>query len=252
MQVVPGHTYYRKANFHATVKKVTKVDDGIVHFEVVYGSHQIMRRSRSGTQPLNRFCQWATGELPADYDFHRLDGAKINPTYILHDSVGNQLVRASERQIGRWQKMGFDIIAEDRQYRLRDHETEKRLRALWHQQPDQNRYFLSIRNEKCCVCGKDYGLTRHHVLPQRHKQKLPQWIKKWLSNVLFTCWDCHLAYETQCGTEPVAYNPDDPEGYVQAWEAHFRKTMQPKFIPEGWHLCWSDVAPNPFKPGCKP
>ena len=38
MQVAPGHIYYRKANFHATVRRVTKVDDGIVHFEIVYGA----------------------------------------------------------------------------------------------------------------------------------------------------------------------------------------------------------------------
>jgi hypothetical protein len=187
MQVVSGHAYYRKTNFHATVKRVVKVDDGIVHFEIVYGTRQTIRRSRSGTQPLARFRQWATCEIPPDYDFHRLDGAKIEPTYIVHDSAGKPLVRASERQIGRWQKMGLDIVEEDHQFRVRDCEAEEKLREIWRQQPDQNRFFLSVRNEKCCVCGKDHGLTRHHVLPQRHKKKLPLWLRKWLSNILFTC-----------------------------------------------------------------
>ena len=104
--------------------------------------------------------------------------------------------------------------------------TEKKLAELYdgHLGP----FFLEVKNDHCVVCGKDHGLTRHHVVPKRHKRKLPLEVRKQLSNVLFVCLDCHDRYEArQLVSESL-----DP--FV--WKDHFVATMEPAFLPKGWDI----------------
>ena len=79
------------------------------------------------------------------------------------------------------------------------------------------------------------NLTRHHVVPQRHKKNLPEEIRCCMSNVLFVCDSCHQDYERISEQEPLD-KIKDPVAIVYAWRDHFINTMQPRFLPEGWDI----------------
>lgn len=58
-------------------------------------------------------------------------------------------------------------------------------------------YYLQDRENKCCCCGTDQNLTKHHVVPHCYRKCLPYEIKD--SNyydVLPLCFSCHMRYES--------------------------------------------------------
>ena len=89
----------------------------------------------------------------------------------------------------------------------------------------------------CVCCGRSDRLSRHHVVPKRHKRKVPLPWRNCLSNVLFVCLECHEKYEQ---TPEPAPDATDWRKYVYAWKDHFIRVMQPKFLPKGWDIV------NPF------
>lgn len=57
-------------------------------------------------------------------------------------------------------------------------------------------YYLQDRENKCCSCGSNEKLTKHHVVPYCYRREFPENIKN--SNyydVLPLCVDCHTIYE---------------------------------------------------------
>ena len=59
-----------------------------------------------------------------------------------------------------------------------------------------NQFFLAVKNDACVCCGRGDRLSRHHVVPKRHKKKVPMPWRNCLSNLaLFVCLDCHEKYE---------------------------------------------------------
>jgi len=57
-------------------------------------------------------------------------------------------------------------------------------------------FYLQDRENKCCVCGKEHDLTKHHVVPYCYRRYMPVYIKENnYFDVLPVCVDCHSEYE---------------------------------------------------------
>lgn len=57
-------------------------------------------------------------------------------------------------------------------------------------------YYLSVKQNKCVVCGSDKELTRHHVIPKCYRKYFPEEMKSHSSyDVLPLCCKCHSKYE---------------------------------------------------------
>jgi hypothetical protein len=95
-------------------------------------------------------------------------------------------------------------------------------------------FFMEVKNDRCAVCGATTDLTRHHIVPKRHKRKLPQPWRSCLSNVLFVCSTCHRKYEES--PEPDVILTADWQAYARAWKSHFLTVLNPQFIPAGWDI----------------
>jgi hypothetical protein len=112
-----------------------------------------------------------------------------------------------------------------------DATTEKTLAELYLGEFSQ--FFLAVKNDACVCCGRGNRLSRHHVVPKRHKRKVPLPWRNCLSNVLFVCLDCHEKYEQTPEPDPEVADWRD---YVYAWKDHFTRVMQPRFLPAGWDI----------------
>lgn len=228
-----GIYYYRKIDFIATVRLVLSIENGVVEYLHIY--HPRFPEKAPGRCGVSRFRKWVTGQVPdeiiASGKWAELSGATIHATYVVLNRRGESLLRCSERRAKFYLKKGYASEVADHTLQFNDDITEKTLRKLYGDKLD-NPFFMEKKNERCCVCGASKILTRHHIVPQRVKAKLPLEIRRRLSNVLFTCAGCHANYERL--PEPVLTN--DPEEYVLGWEQHFLETMHPKFLPSGWKL----------------
>lgn len=59
-----------------------------------------------------------------------------------------------------------------------------------------NQFYLSSKQNICCVCGKKKDLTKHHCVPRFYRKHLPDNIKNHNSHdVLLLCSECHHKYE---------------------------------------------------------
>ena len=57
-------------------------------------------------------------------------------------------------------------------------------------------YYLQDRENKCCVCGSEKELSRHHVVPYCYRKHMPNSIKdNNFFDILPLCCDCHNKYE---------------------------------------------------------
>ena len=62
---------------------------------------------------------------------------------------------------------------------------------------DENDIFMTTPKERCCVvCGIDYNLTRHHVVPREFRRHFPDKFKESNAHdILFVCDKHHEQYE---------------------------------------------------------
>ena len=218
-----GKKYYHKRGVCGAVRQVLAVRDGRVDYRVLHGP--AMKRNACNTCSMKNFAQWADGEFEGE-DYHRLDGAKLHGTYIVQNVAGAPIFRCSARRGCFYLKKGYAVQVDDGTLRFIDDTTEKKLAHLY--DGKLSPFFMEVKNDRCVVCGKDHNLTRHHVVPQRHKRKLPLEVRQRISNILFICMECHHLYESQQLTS------DSLDPYV--WKNHFVETMKPKFLPKGWDI----------------
>lgn len=58
-------------------------------------------------------------------------------------------------------------------------------------------YYLSDKENKCVVCGKEDEINKHHVVPRVYRRQMPDRYKNRTSHdVVVLCLDCHAKYET--------------------------------------------------------
>jgi hypothetical protein len=226
MEIEVGKKYYRKRSVCGTVRQVLGICDTRVDYRVLHGP--ALERKPFNSCGLHHFKQWADGEFIGD-DYRRLDGAMLHRTYIVQNVAGEPIFRCGLRRKRFYLKKGFAIQLDDDTLRFIDDTTERKLKELYAE--GLSPFFMEVKNDRCVVCGKDHNLTRHHVVPQRHKRKIPIEMRRRISNILFVCVECHHHYETQ----QLVSDSIDP--YVS--RDHFVETMNPQFMPVGWDIVLS-------------
>lgn len=227
--VEPGQVWLRKRASAAIVRRVRSVADGIVQYEVLHGPASLRRRPL-GSCRQRSFVQHAQ-QIEAQPDYSHLDGAKQFETFLVLSTQGQPLLRCSQKRADLYLHKGFARRVEDGVLQFTDATTERTLAELYLGEFSQ--FFLAVKNDACVCCGRGNRLSRHHVVPKRHKRRVPLPWRNCLSNVLFVCLDCHERYEQTPEPQPDA---TDWQQYVRAWKEHFVRVMQPRFLPQGWDI----------------
>jgi hypothetical protein len=73
-------------------------------------------------------------------------------------------------------------------------------------------FYLQRRENKCCVCGGEDKLSKHHVVPYKYRKALPCSAKTH-HDVLPICVECHRRYERDyvpAISEKLAFEHDAP------------------------------------------
>jgi 5-methylcytosine-specific restriction endonuclease McrA len=226
-----GQVYARRRNGKAEVVRVIAVDDEWAEFHFLHGP---MRSMRAGTGRCKAKNFTATGWALTDErdDYTHLDGATRFSTYVVLDTKGEPILRCSAKRAAFYLRKGFAREQSPGVLQFIDPQTEERLKVLY--LGGFTEFFMEVKNDRCCVCGATCDLTRHHVVPKRHKRKLPQPWRSCLSNVLFVCGACHRKYEE--APEPEVPLASDWQAYARAWKAHFFAVLEPRFVPAGWDI----------------
>ncbi len=222
MALEVGKKYYHKRSTRGTVRQITSITD-TVQYDVLYGP--ALKRHPKGSCNRRQFERWVDGVFEGE-DYSRLDGAILQKTYIVLNISGKPLFRCSHKRLQFYIRKDYVKQVNEDTYQFTNDVTENKLNELYNGQFSE--FFMAVKNDRCCVCGKDHDLTRHHVVPQRHKKNLPLELRTRLSNILFICNPCHKAYEDQ------QLNSDSTDPYV--WKNHFIEIMQPQFMPAGWDI----------------
>jgi hypothetical protein len=224
-----GKIYYRKGRSgHALVIRVVSVAEW-VEYQILHGPRRA-RVAGSGRCKTKNFLGWEeTGERE---DYTHLDGCKIFPTFLVLDTQGTPILRCSEQRADFYLRKAYARLVREGVLQFTDDQTENRLRELYRGQFSE--FFMAVKNDRCVCCGTATNLTRHHVLPRRHKKKIPQPWRGCLSNVLFLCWACHQRYEDTLEPDPEC--DGDWQAYARRWKQHFLDALHPQHMPAGWDI----------------
>lgn len=219
-----GRCYYKKRGVRASVRKVLRIEDNIVHYEVLHGPQK--NKQQFNHCSLRSFRQWSSGEIKEKDNYQYLDGAILWRTFIVQNTKGEPILRCSDRRAKFYLRKGYATVIDEDTLRFTNDQTENKLKKLYGE--DLSPFFLAVKNDRCCVCGATEVLTRHHVVPQRFKRQIPLKQRASLSNILFVCWPCHAKYEGI----PFYGDVSDP----LAWRDHFIESMKPQYMPDGWEI----------------
>jgi hypothetical protein len=224
-----GKTYYRRGKSgQALVVRVLSVSEW-VEYRVVHGPRRAVAAG-TGRCKARNFAGWEQVEEREDYS--HLEGCKRFATVLMLDTRGEPLLRCSQKRAGFYLRKGFARPIGEGVLQFTDDQTERRLRELY--DGSFSEFFMAVKNDRCVCCGETNDLSRHHVIPRRHKKKLPLPWRQCLSNVLFLCRACHERYEATPEPNPV-YGGDWQE-YARRWKEHFLDTLAPRHLPAGWDI----------------
>jgi len=223
--------YTRSRCGKAEVVRVVVLAGEWVEFRYLHGSGRAMRAG-VGRCKVKNFA--AAGWKPTDEreDYSHLDGATRFATYQVLDTHGEPILRCSAKRAAFYLRKKLVREVSSGVLQFTDPQTEDRLRELY--LGEFSEFFLAVKNDRCVSCGATADLTRHHVLPKRHKKNVPHPWRSCLSNVLFVCGSCHRKYEET--PEPEIAVTDDWQAYVCAWRDHFFNVLKPKCVPAGWDI----------------
>ena len=226
-----GRVYARRRSGKAEVIRVTAVADGWAEFRYLHGPARAMRAGAGRCKARNfTVAGWAPTDERDDYT--HLDGAAKFATFQVLDTRGEPLLRCSAKRAAFYLRKGYARATAPGVLQFTDPQTEERLRTLY--LGEFSAFFLAVKNDRCVSCGATADLTRHHVVPKRHKRNVPRRWRSCLSNVLFVCGPCHRKYED--APEPDVPPGDDWQAYARAWRDHFFAVLNPQFAPVGWDI----------------
>lgn len=229
--IKPGLCYTNsKKKQQILVRKVISIIDGKVNYQFLTGvllKHGIKNNSSS----LKSFANWATSEIEELDDYSHLMGFAIQKNYIILNVAGEPFLKCQEKKVNFY--LGKNLlkwINEDTLQFTTDEIEKKLFRVHKGKIPE---YFMTDKNECCVVCGGTTYMTKHHVIPRKDLKYYPEEVKTNLSNLLAVCRKCHDEYERiKEGFEVSEYILES----ALKWMNHFIKSMQPKFLPQGWHV----------------
>ena len=233
--------YWHKDGGNASVRKILSIRDRRVNYERLWGT-ALKKLGKFGSCSKSSFANWIHGEVQELDNFEILDGAKLFPSYLCLNTKGEEIFRCSSKRANQYIARNFAKVVSPYVLQFNNDQTEDTLKEIYGDLKEFP-FFMHVKNDKCVCCGKTHNLTRHHIVPKRHKKKLPPAISKCMSNVLFVCFECHMAYEQHSITEPNS-GITDPIQICIAWKDHFIKVMQPKFMPIGWDIFSIDPIKN--------
>jgi hypothetical protein len=230
MSAEVGRVYFRRRKGKAEVIRVVAWADGWVEFHYLHGSDRALREA-SGRCKAKNFA--ASGWQPTEErdDYAHLDGAVQFATFEVRDTTGTPILRCSAKRAAFYLRKGYAKEVAPGVLQFTDPQTEERLRKLYLGRFSE--FFLAVKNDRCVACGATVGLTRHHVVPRRHKRRIPEPWRSCLSNVLFVCVACHTRYEESPEPDP---DPTDWRRYAETWRDHFLRVLEPKHMPDGWDI----------------
>jgi hypothetical protein len=224
-----GKTYHRRGKAgHALVVRVLSVGEW-VEYEVIHGPKRALAL-RTGRCKARNFAAWEPIKERDDYS--HLDGCKLQATFVVLDTGGTPILRCSQKRARFYLKKGLVRPAGEGTLQFVDDQTERRLRDLY--SDSFSEFFMAVKNDRCVCCGTASNLTRHHVIPRRHRKKVPLPWRRCLSNVLFVCTSCHTRYEAT--PEPDPEFAGDWQDYARRWRQHFLDTLRPQHMPAGWDI----------------
>jgi hypothetical protein len=226
-----GRVYARRRSGKAEVVRVTALADGWADLRYLHGPARAMRIG-TGRCKVKNFPAAGWEPVAERADYSDLDGAGRHDTVLVLDTAGEPILRCSHKRAAFYRRKVLAVDAGPGVLRFTDPQTEQRLRDLY--PVAFSAFFLAVKNDRCVACGATADLTRHHVVPQRHKENVPRPWRSCLSNVLFVCTACHRRYEET--PEPGPTVTDDWQGYVRAWRDHFVRVLAPRFLPDGWDI----------------
>jgi hypothetical protein len=227
--VEPGQVWRRKRGSAALVRRVRAVVGEVVHYEVLHGP-AALRRHPLGSCRLRSFVRHSR-RIEEQDNYSHLDGADLHDTFLVLSTAGEPLLRCSQKRARFYLRKGHAREVSDRVLQFTEGRTEATLSVLYRGQFSE--FFLAVKNDRCVCCGATGPLSRHHVVPKRHKRKVPLPWRNCLSNVLFVCLACHEKYER---TPEPDLDACDWKRYVHAWRDHFVRVMEPRFMPAGWEI----------------
>ncbi len=218
-----GKMYYRKKGGNGTIRLITLIEGDKVHYRVIHGPS--LKKHPLGVTSVRGMRRWLDGIYMGDHQYFKIDGATIKNTFVVENVNGVQEFRCGHKRAMFYLRKGYAKQINEDTIRLNSPCTTERFHQLYDM---TNKFFMSVKNDKCVVCGVDAPLTKHHVVPKRVLKLIPNKIKSRMSNILFVCIKCHKKYnENDIKTDEV-----DP----LMWLSHFIKVMEPKHMPEGWDI----------------
>jgi hypothetical protein len=224
-----GQTYYRKGRSgQALVVRVLSVGEW-VEYAVIHGPRRSLTAG-TGRCKTKNFHDFAPTDERDDYS--HLEGCKIEATFLVLDTRGEPILRCSRKRADFYLRKGFAQSVGEGVLQFTDDRTEKTLRALY--ADEFSAFFLAVKNDRCVCCGTPDNLTRHHVVPRRHLDRIPRPWRGCLSNVLFVCRVCHDRYEAVPEPDPECNG--DWQGYARRWKQHFLDALSPRHMPAGWDI----------------
>lgn len=253
MKIEVGKVYMKKDNFLPTIKKVLKIEDGFVTFQALYGTKAFLRnpirKQRLSTfvrKPGKEF-QSKLKEIPEEADpkdYEKYAGSIIWKNYTVLKTTGEPMMKCFERKALHWLKKGYAKRINEDTVQFTVTFIEDKL-AAYHD--FDNPFWMLEKNKQCAVCGNQRILTSHHIVPERHLDKIPLHIRQNLSNRLFICIDCHNKYEKNFWIKGLGGDPIEPDFDLadpRNWERHFIEAMNPQYMPEGWSVILTKYPPS--------
>jgi hypothetical protein len=235
-----GEVWVRKKGRVALVRKIVSIEDDRASYLILHPPVNFSKgRKAHGRCRVRTFVR-DSRRINEMADYSMLDGATIWRNYRILSTSGRPLFACNENKANRYLRKGYVRPVEGLPDTLQfvTDVAEKTLRRLYGDALDGSEFsslLMFPKNCRCCCCGRASRLTQHHVVPQRHKKKLPLDLRKHISNILFLCMECHDRIEKACeGWEPDTGG--DWKAYARAWKDRLVEVLSPAFLPPGWDI----------------
>lgn len=226
--------YYRDGHGHTLVRRILDIKNDIISYERLHGPDSLMRKGKFGSCKIKNFKDWVDGETEELEDYSALNGCKILETFLVLNSSGKPIFRCSFKKGVSYLEKNHAFEIDENTIQLTNDIIENKIKEFCGD-IENNPFFLAVKNDHCVVCNRASSLINLHIISKKYKKLLSNEIKKYLSNVLIICTNCHKLYN---GLEELDKNFNNELDFIKALEHHFLDNMKPKFLPEGWKLCW--------------
>lgn len=212
------------------VRKVLRIENDRVHYKFLSGL--LFRKGLFyNSTTLKGFASWAESPIEELDDYSHLMGFVPQKNYSVLNVAGEEIFKCQEKKVNFYLRKNLLRKIDENTFQLTTDQIEQKLLAIHNGQIPA--YAMTEKNICCVVCGTKNHLTKHHVIPKKDLPFYPLELKSNLSNRLPICRRHHDAYE-------IIKLSFTPEGYTQEtaikWMEHFIESMEPEFMPKGWHI----------------